>query len=397
MNSQYKWCIGLAALFFSCSKPGMLDEVLSKGEIVYPGKADTVIINGGKSRMELIWATSDSRITHFKVFWNNGADSAEVKAAHNHDQLSDTTRLLLENMPEARYLFKVISFDASGNRSVGAEGEGATYGSMYRNALLNRGLRRAVVAPDGNAELDWMPADSLESVTTLHYTDNAGASQTIQIQPTEIQTSLADYKRGTSFTYSTAYRPEKRGLDTFYAKADNAVSLVPLDKANFSPLMLPGDAGTAWGWVLPYLWDGSIAEGRGYHTPDLNLPQHFNFDLGVTAELREIKWWQRQGAANIFNGGNPKRFEVWGSNNPAADGSYSGWTLIQDCRGVKPSGAAVGTITQQDTDYAAAGELYKFPEATPAYRYIRIKILERWSTTSRNIHMMEVSFWAKPF
>ncbi len=245
MNRQYKWFILLAALCIGCSKPGLLDDVLSQGEIVYPGKADTVIVNGGKARVELIWATSDSRISHYRVFWNNGEDSAEVKAAHHHDQLSDTTRLLLENMPEARYLFTIISFDASGNRSIGAEGEGATYGASYRNALLNRGLRRAVVAPDGNAALEWMPADSLESITTLHYTDNAGASQTVQVQPGDLQTSLAGYKSGTSFTYSTAYRPEKSGLDTFHAKADEAVSLVPLDKSKFAPLMLPGDAGTA--------------------------------------------------------------------------------------------------------------------------------------------------------
>lgn len=397
MKHPYKWFIAAAAILAGCSKPGMLDEVLGRGEIVYPGKADTVIVNGGKERLELIWTTTDSRITHYRVFWNNGADSAEVKAAQGHDQLSDTTRFLLERLPEARYVFNVVSFDASGNRSIKAEAEGATYGNMFRNALLNRGLRRAVVAPGGDAELDWMPADSLENITTLRYTDNAGVTQTVQISPADLQTKLTNYKSGTPFSYSTAYRPEKSALDTFYAKTETAVSLVPVDKSTFSPLMLPGDAGTAWGWILPYLWDDNIAEGRGYHTPDLNLPQHFNFDLGVTVELREMKWWQRQGATNIFNGGNPKRLEVWGSNNPSPDGSYTGWTLIQDCRSVKPSGAAVGTITQQDTDYAAAGELFKFPEGTPPYRYIRIKILERWSTTSRNIHMMEVSFWAKPF
>ncbi len=147
--------------------------------------------------------------------------------------------------------------------------------------------------------------------------------------------------------------------------------------------------------ALPVGWQHRRRKGLSY--TELNLPQHFNFDLGVTAELREIKWWQRQGAGNLYNGGNPRRFEVWGSNDPSADGSYTGWKLIQDCRGVKPSGAAVGTVTQQDVAYAAAGELFKFPEGTPPYRYIRIKVLERWSSTSRSIHMMEVSFWAKPF
>lgn len=401
MNSQYKWFICLAALFCSCSKPGILEEVLKRGEIVYPARADSVIISAGKERMQLSWATSDSRISHFRIFWNNGDDSLQVKAVHNSQQLADTMRVMLENLPEAKYMLNVYSYDNEGNRSIRSEAEGSAYGAQYRNTLLNRGIKKVeVVAGTGFAAIDWMPADSLETITTLHYTDKDGTAQTLHVQPAETQSKLVNYKNGTPFSFSTAYLPEKNAIDTFYARTETVpappVVYPQLDKTKFKALNLPGDAGTAWSWLLPYLWDNSIAEGKGYHTPNLQFPLHFNVDMGVTARLHEFRWWQRQGATNLYNGGNPKRFEIWGSNSPAADGSYTGWTKLLDCTSIKPSGSPLGKVTQQDIDYAAAGELFKFPEGIPAVRYIRIKVLEVWSP-SPYAHMMEVTLWGEAF
>src|SRR3546814_4699641 len=47
---------------------------------------------------------------------------------------------------------------------------------------------------------------------------------------------------------------------------------------------------------------------------------------------------------------NPRRWEVWGSNEPAEDGSYEGWFKLADCESYKPSGAPVGELTAEDIE-----------------------------------------------
>jgi len=103
-----------------------------------------------------------------------------------------------------------------------------------------------------------------------------------------------------------------------------------------------------------------------------------------------MKEWQAPD--RLYSQQDVKRFEVWGSNDPAADGSWDSWTKLLTCESIKPSGLPTGQTSEEDVAYAKAGERFVFPEGTPAVRYIRIKVLEtwgedNWSTTS------ELTFW----
>src|SRR3546814_3306956 len=98
------------------------------------------------------------------------------------------------------------------------------------------------------------------------------------------------------------------------------------------------------------------------------IPHHFQFDLGVTAKLNRLVMWQR-GAFDqqslLFNSGNLRKWEIWGSSEPADNGSYDGWTQLLSCESVKPSGLPQGKKNSDDIDHAQQGELFTFSEDSP--------------------------------
>src|SRR5690606_20708908 len=105
---------------------------------------------------------------------------------------------------------------------------------------------------------------------------------------------------------------------------------------------------------------------------------------GVTAKLSRINLFQR-GTLNELNllyaGGSPRTFEIWGSNNPAADGSYDNWTLLRAGEIIKPSGLPLGTTNDEDKEVAKKGHEYSIPIEAEAVRYIRFKVTSTFGVT----------------
>src|SRR5690606_23443929 len=140
-----------------------------------------------------------------------------------------------------------------------------------------------------------------------------------------------------------------------------------LDIQKFRELFLNGDEpGGISGWVMPYLWNGTLNE-PGFHTahtlPGKLIPPYtetyhaFTMDLGVLAKLSRFKFWQRQRADRdgLYSHGNPKFFDVWGTDEiPDNNGSLEGWTkLIENGEVIKPSGGTAGTNSAEDIADAA--------------------------------------------
>ncbi|QDW23938.1 DUF4959 domain-containing protein [Pedobacter sp. KBS0701] len=167
-----------------------------------------------------------------------------------------------------------------------------------------------------------------------------------------------------------------------------------LDKSKFKVLTLPTDAPVGWGLPINNLWDKVIsAEGNMWHTTDVGMPLHVTFDLGVTAKISRFTLWQRQGVW-IYNHGNPKRYEIWGSNNPASDGSYTNWTRLASCVSVKPSAQPLGSNSNEDVEAAARGEENNVPLNAAPVRYIRIRVLETWAGPGgQAAHVSEMTFY----
>lgn len=114
------------------------------------------------------------------------------------------------------------------------------------------------------------------------------------------------------------------------------------------------------------------------------LPMQFTLDLGAgkAVQLSNIKMWSRitTPPENLFKATHIKEFEVYASNNPAADGSWDSWTYITTGYSNRPSGLTFpAEPTAEDITYAKAGEDFEidWPDAG-RYRYFRIKITAMW-------------------
>ncbi len=168
---------------------------------------------------------------------------------------------------------------------------------------------------------------------------------------------------------------------------------VQLDRLLFKGVNLPGDAKTAFGWVLPRLWDGIIGN-QGFHSLDEGgssdgWAHTFTIDLGEKVQISRIKTYQRSDRF-YYSHGNIRKFEVWGSEAiDYSDGSFDNWTKLMDCESIKPSGLPVGQVSNEDIQYASQGEEFICSPDNPKVRYLRFRVHETWSG-SLFIHISEI-------
>lgn len=170
---------------------------------------------------------------------------------------------------------------------------------------------------------------------------------------------------------------------------------VMLDKKLWKEYKLPGDHTdphpTYTRWTFDNMWDNSWGNEDMYHTGNsIVWPSHFTIDLGVTSKFSRFTLWQRTSSSYASN--NVSLFEVYGSNDPNIDGSWESWNKIGLYEVIKPSGAPIGTVTTEDKAAAKAGHQYDLSPQTPAYRYLRFKILETWGRLS-SVAITELTFW----
>lgn len=141
------------------------------------------------------------------------------------------------------------------------------------------------------------------------------------------------------------------------------------------------------------LFDGNQT-GTSYHSANTStMPQWFTYDMGVTAKISRMSWWMRPGF--FYDLHCPRKVEIWGSNNPAPDGSFTGWTLLTAYEQIKPSGLPNGQLSTADNEAAIAGETITMPLAAPAVRYIRFKTLSNWSNGNL-CQVFEIAMWGNP-
>lgn len=174
------------------------------------------------------------------------------------------------------------------------------------------------------------------------------------------------------------------------------VTLTPLfeqmlDKSKWSVMTLPNDATILnnGGWCYPYyMWDGDLHPTwpRTYFTVEsATQPQTVTIDLGSphTFSRMQVNPYLEIGSYYYVRG-NPKDFEIWGSNSPDLSDpeidilSDPSWTKLTTCHVVKPSGSPYQTETTSDQTAAYDGWQFDFPTGLGSYRYIRIRSLSNW-------------------
>ena len=181
-----------------------------------------------------------------------------------------------------------------------------------------------------------------------------------------------------------------------------------LDKSKFSVYRLPTDSPTAYGWEVPYLWDGKTDNySPGWHTaPGGPQPMQVTFSLGVSAQLSRFVMWERPDQF-AYAHGNPKDFSIWGSNKPAPQDallpqSAPVGTVVGDWINLgnyhypdPPSGLSPGFTNAADAAFVAAGVNFDIPPGSPAVTYFRVLVHDTWSGGDF-AHIMEFSIYGNP-
>jgi len=145
-------------------------------------------------------------------------------------------------------------------------------------------------------------------------------------------------------------------------------------------------------YYMERMWDGLVDIWIFATRNNTTLPQWFTVDLNKQVVLSRMKMHQRN---YVYQGGDVKRFELYGTNNPGADGSFANWTLLGKFNSIKPSGLPSGQSSAEDYDYAfTKGEDFELEEVPQAYRYYRIKTLETYGTNGQ-VTITELSFFGK--
>ena len=166
------------------------------------------------------------------------------------------------------------------------------------------------------------------------------------------------------------------------------------DRNKFNMVELPGDAPSSSGWVMPRMWD-DIMGNQGFSSPGGggagSWPHSITMDLGVLGKLSRLRLFQRQ-EPYVFAEGNPRKFEVWGSETLDPSGSWSSWTKLMDCQSIKPSGLPIGQNSAEDVARSHDGEDFTVPPTASKVRYIRIKVTQTWSGGD-NFQISELQFF----
>lgn len=202
-----------------CSEMNSLHQpYLDEGEYVYCAKIDSFHVRPGNNREQLDFYFSAQRIVKGVIFWNQKSDSVVVSFPVPSGAVFE---VLLPELPEGDYTFELVTYDKFGNISLPMEIIGKVYGNDYTSSLLNRTLEVST-EKDEEAEgmktiLKWGDAENTYG-TLLKYTTINDKEVEMTIPEGEKETILTDNKPGSTFSYSTVYKPTKLAIDLFYAK-----------------------------------------------------------------------------------------------------------------------------------------------------------------------------------
>lgn len=161
---------------------------------------------------------------------------------------------------------------------------------------------------------------------------------------------------------------------------------------------MAGDSEISYGWDLGFALDGNTSQAYGWFSkPSVEggvWPARFTIRIAGGALVSRVRIIQRH--SEMWENGNPKKFNVYATNSPSSDGSNDGWTLLKTFTSVKPSGYGSGQYSDEDIYIAQNGEDFEFdPEKVAKYEYYRFEFTENWGGDNTFINLYEIFFYGK--
>lgn len=382
MKKEYKylqWFLAMlvlavtASFFSACSKmDATYEDFIKDGQIIYPGKADSIEVHSGRGRLHLSWlASNDPKVTNAKIYWNNQTDSLEVPI-EGRASGQDTVVVSFDDLSEGSYVFEIYTFDSAGNRSVQTEVIGEVYGEAYESKLLSRPVDE-VDFDEGVLKLNWGAVPDTTAIgSEIVYVDENENEQVLFVPESSVITEIDQYAVPGTFKHRTLYMPHITALDTFYSNyASHHIEGPPpppsfLDKTNWTITASSEDI--AGGRGAANLIDG---DPQTMFVNELNAgltyPHSVTVDMGETiVGIEGFYFYQRN-----FN--QTKTVEVLTSEDGESWNSHGEFTLSD-----------------------VSGEpIFLELADTESFRYFRHIFLDDYGGSS-NVNIMEMGVYTRP-
>lgn len=235
----------LVIFTFSCENMNsMHEQYLKRGESLYIGAADSIRVYSGNQKIKFEWKIrADPRITQTVIYWNK-RESNMIVPVKRTSEGEMWMEALLENVPEAEYVFEFVIQDDNGNLSKSIEVSGIVLGNLYVENLRNRGVKAIAKLETSDMQITWETVN----ITTLQYSiveyvNTDGQQITVTVPNNETSTLLPGLETGDNIEIYTVHLPEK-GLEAFQSlKRKYAMPKFEreMSKARFAPAFKPGD------------------------------------------------------------------------------------------------------------------------------------------------------------
>jgi hypothetical protein len=273
----------------SCSKWDDYKKYTATGEIVYPGKLDSVRAYSGKNRVRIVGKlNADPKITAVKIFWNNNADSVVYEIRKN---ITGSSFDQTFPMPESITTFTVYSYDAEGNKSAPVTVVGKSFGDNYRKKISNRIIAN-IRYMSNNTTITWEAIDpSLGAFQTeLQYVINGVAKDVVT--PAADNSVFEGLPNTNSLIrFRGVFKPDSTAIDTFKVAYKDTV-VIPV-KNNRMPFIASARAAVRWGNLAEWNYNDSVKNHGGYGGWDENNGNVFNIESGWGAPgVTNGKVWQ---------------------------------------------------------------------------------------------------------
>lgn len=216
--------IGAIGSVIACSKQeDSYADFIKDGEIIYTARVDSLNFAPGRNRARLNWAlTADQRITKVRVFWNDRKDSLTLPIQRSPG--IDYMEVLLSSLAEKVHTFEIKTYDDAGHSSMIVDTIITVYGDIYQSTLFNRPIK-TVTWKKPSTVIEWSGANAANVRVEGTYIDTFDLPRSFIVPKDSTKVTLLALKKGTSFTYRTAYLPHPKCLDTFFMT--NGTWLVP--------------------------------------------------------------------------------------------------------------------------------------------------------------------------
>lgn len=281
-------------------------EYLADGDIIYAPKPLDIETFAGKNRVKLkYYLVNAVNVRKCIIEWDNGEASKTIDITPKVPL--DSIEVMVDNLEERSYIFKVYTVDNNGNRSIKEQVTGSAYDARYIAGLTNR----PVIGISGGGTVDsvvviWGTPPAGNTHVEIKYVNTDETEVGMTVPASADRTVIRNWKSESDMSITSFFIPEPTAIDTFHSE----VTTVQLPVF----IQFDGEKLSNEGWEIVDFSTEEPGEGAPnglasaaidgklntfWHTQwsggNPGYPHHFTFDMKKIAKLNKFEVFRRQG------------------------------------------------------------------------------------------------------